>query len=280
MLKRRIYSYFGSLVLVGIGLVLIFLLKRYQKDLQKEVLGTQVLTSSGSLSFASTKLQAISLLVSVCIILMNFLLGIAMKYFCKIEKHESKTSFDLSFVQKLLRIQLINSLSLVVMSHIFLAEDNLVIWLQGGLLYDAFFLMLSKVVMFVIDPFLEFMQFVKVLKRGKFKDNPKGSTLLQYEANKLFTGVKIDLPDAYSGAISIFYICIFFMPLLPFSGIFLFVGIVILYFQQKIRFARIYKRPAEIESRIAIDAIYRLGFGSVLLFVSHSNSVDLSCRFL
>ena len=100
LLRRRIYSYFVSLVLVGIGLVLIFLLKRYQKNIQRDLLGTQ----SGTLSTDSTKLQAISLLVSVCIILTNFLLGIAMKYFCKIEKHDSNTTFNLSFVQKLLRI--------------------------------------------------------------------------------------------------------------------------------------------------------------------------------
>jgi hypothetical protein len=156
------------------------LLKRYQKDLQREMLGTQISSSGNSLNLESTKLQAISLLVSVIIILMNFLLGIAMKYFCKIEKHESRTTFNLSFVQKLLRIQLINSLSLVVMSHVFLADDTFVIWLQGGLIYDAFFLMLSKVVMFLIDPLLEFSQYVKIFKRAKFRDNPKSSSLLQY----------------------------------------------------------------------------------------------------
>ena len=64
------------------------------------------------------------------------------------------------------------------MSHAFLADDTFVIWLQGGIIYDAFFLMLSKVVMFLVDPLLEFKQYIKIFKRGKFTKDPKSSALL------------------------------------------------------------------------------------------------------
>jgi hypothetical protein len=191
-----------------------------------------------------------------------------MKYFCKIERHTSSTTFNLSFVKKLVRVQLINSCALIIISHMILIKDKKFIWLQGGLLYDAFFLMLSKVAMFVIGPLLSFNQYKKWYKRKQLKKDPKKSSLLQYEANELFTGSEIHLGSAFGSAIQTYYVCIFFLPILPSAGYILLVGILVLHYSQKYRFARWYKRPAEINTKIAIDAIYRLGFGAILLFVS------------
>lgn len=214
--------------MIGISFGIVLLLKNYQVILRKE--NAEEFGIEKGLTFESIKLYLTSMMVSTCLVLINYGLNAIMKFFCKIERHTSTTTFNLSFVKKLVRVQLINSCALIIISHLILIDDKKFIWLEGGLLYDAFFLMLSKVMMFAISPLLSFNQYKKWYKRWRLKKDPKKSSLLQYEANEVFTGSSIHLGSAFGSAIQTYYVCIFFMPILPSAGLLLLVGILILHY--------------------------------------------------
>lgn len=170
VLKRRIYTYIASFCLIGVSLAIVLLFKSYQVKLREERSG--LIEDEKGLGYKRVRLILLSWAVSFCLVSINICLNNIMKLFCKIERHSSTTTFNLSFVKKLVRVQLINSCGLIILSHFLLIEDSKLIWLEGGLIYDAFFLILSKLFMFIVAPLLDFPYYIKLFQRWKLRKYP------------------------------------------------------------------------------------------------------------
>lgn len=67
----------------------------------------------------------------------------------------------------------------------------------------------------------------------------------------------------------------FFLPVLPLSGVFLLVAVLLVQLCERYLFTRVYKRPNEASGRIALNSIFALGFGNIILFVSFGIIIDI-----
>lgn len=91
--------------------------------------------------------------------------------------------------------------------------------------------------------------------------------LLQFQLNQVFEGPEIYLSHDYAEGISLFYLVLFFSPIIPWISMLACLCYIGLYFTQKYLYATCYKRPNEIGSRIGIDSIYRAGWGYMVYFI-------------
>lgn len=265
---RYLTTYFFSILAISLNFLTIYLIKRRQKDMRISNMSISDITKGNSNSLIYT----VSFLISLIIIAINSLNRVIMRYFTKLELHESQTEFNLSYSQKLSRLEFINTCGVVLFTHIQLAVNKRHIWVAGGLVYDASFVLLSYIVNMSIGPFFKYKSWVKSFKRWRFRKLKSGfSSLLQFEANELFTKGEIDLAYCYSKGVSAFLTAAFFTPVIPFSGLVITVALIITYWVQKIRFARLCKRPKEAGAKIALDSIYRLGYAPFILYVNFFN---------
>lgn len=275
VIKRRVFTYVGSLMLIAISFFIVLSLKNFQKNIgknneksQENATTTTEVNTDDMFSKEYLTLSLLSGSVSLTIVVVNKILEFAMKYFCTLEKHSSTTTFNLSYIHKLVRVQLFNTCGVVVISHLLLSEDKKNIWTNGGLIYDAGYFIIFKAFFTAPLMFFSLDWFLKLWKRKKLKKDPDNSLLLQYEANELYTGSKITPSLIFSAPLQIYYISLFYMPIFPLSSLLLLISITSIYYLEKYLFARRYSRPEEIDSKIGIDIVYRLGYGPIILYVS------------
>jgi hypothetical protein len=217
-------------------------------------------------------INVLSLIVTGVLILINLLLSKLLEFFCKLELHYCKTNLNLSFIQKLSRLQLINTCAVIVIAHIVLFEEKGDIFRPGGIMYEASYMLIWKMVSSAAMSFMLPMHLWKKFKKMRFLKNMKKSPLLQYEANLLFTGAKIHPGKLFAFPVNFLHLVSFFLPIVPLGSVCLLVGCLSKYFAMKYLFARIYERPEELGVRIALDSIYRLGYSPIILYVSFQKS--------
>ena len=261
--KRRWTTFLSSFLILFFSFCVILALKYTQKYSTKR----NALSGSheGGLSVYTNLL--ISLLISALVALINTSLHFLMKYFVSIEKHESFTEFDLSFCQKLVRFQCFNTFGIICAVHFITASNKKLIWMSGGLLYDAVFVILSTNALPLIKLLFDPLYFWKVYKRWRLNKNPGKYILLQFEANELMEGKNIDLALAFSNLTTIYFIVVFFLPIFPFGSFVLFVSTSCVYCAQKFLFSKVYKKPREVGRRIGLESIYTISFGPTVLFL-------------
>ena len=264
---RRVINYIASFVLIFISYLIVGTLKVRQKQSKQRVYESVEL-GENRFSRDNVVVDLFTAGVTLTIVVINLILNVTMKFLSGLELHRSRTKFHLSYIQKLVRAQFFNTCGVLVVTHIIVADDIEKIWQQGSLLYDASFLIVWKMLSDAMSSMIKLETFWKMFQRWRLKKNPKQSYLLQYEANHLYTGVEVNAGYIFSRGLQLLYICVFFLPVIPLCGVFLFIGIGLYYFAQKYMFARAYRRPEEIDTEIALDAIYRIGYCPVILYVS------------
>ena len=271
LIKRRVYTYTASTLLLFLSFIVVLMLKSYQLRVYQDLPESQrnqPMTSSQNLKFL-----AISGSISVVIMIINQVLDFTMLFFCELEKHNSVDDFNMSYMKKLVRLQFFNTCGVLSLSHMILNHDGASgIWQQGGLIYDACIILLSKFVMLPLKIVLDPKVLIKWIQRRLLEKNVKRSEMLQYEANELYTGSELNLSGAFGDGLEVYYACMFFLPIVPISSFALLLSMISLLYLQKYMFARVYKRPPEIGSNIALESIYMIGMGPFILLVRNNPS--------
>ena len=270
LLKRRTYTYVASILLLILSFIAVLLLKSYQMSLYNQAATVKEdIEQQGDLTETENiQSMAISFSISVVILAINQALNLTMLYFCELEKPNSVDEFNMSYMKKLVRLQFFNTCGVVTLSHMVMDfSGGQRIWQQGGLIYDAGMILLSKFLMLPIKSVLDPSILLKWLEKKDLEKDPKRSDLLQYEANELYTGVDFNLSGAFGDGLEVYNACMFFMPLIPLYSIFMLLSYSALYLSNKVMFARLYRRPPEIGSHIALESIYLIGRGPFILLV-------------
>lgn len=153
------------------------------------------------------------------------------------------------------------------MAHILTSSDTRVIWSSGGLLESAGITIIIFGFINIFGDVLDLNYILKLLRRWRFKSNYKKSLLVQYEANKLMTGKEFRLTVSFSSIISLYHLSLFFLPALPLASVVLLVSAMGVLVIQRYLFARVYCRPPEFNSSIALKSIKRISQGTIFYFL-------------
>ncbi len=260
-LKRRVLTTTGSLFVLSIGFVIITAMKFFQKSYtdyaeQKDAIDRYITT-------------ALSLLTSLMITLVNFILKVTIKYFVSQEKRISFTEFDTSFSQKLVVAQILNTCGLVYITHVIFNRNGelFYIWQPGGLIYDAAFVLLSNTLLSTFKYLFDPDYVIKIIQRYKYLRNPNNTEMLQFEANSVMEGRDLDLALSFSNLLVLYYMVIFFLPILPVGGFLLLISTISIYYTQRYLFSRVYKKPKEVSRTIGLESINGIGYGPLVLYV-------------
>ena len=268
-LANRLLTYIGSLFVLIISFLIILGFQYLQDFIIEETedkTGIDTIEESNLVGFIFVHL--ISLVISLIIIAINAFLRLVMSYFVALERHISHTSFNTSFVDKLVRLRFINTCGILTFTHFLVVSPRFYLWKEGGLITNATFVLIVNTLLLPVNELIDFPYILKRINRYLFlRRGPQTSKLLQYQVNELMTGKDIYITYSFSDVLSLYYIVVFFLPVLPFAGIFLLLGTTALYFFQKILFSRVYKKPQQVGSDIGLQAVFRVGFGNIILFV-------------
>lgn len=230
--KKRIKTFFTTIVLLIMSFYILLSIKIYQYNTFED---------SGKISNKDNlKIKAISLLLSVTIILLNVVITKSIRYFSKYEKPSTWTQYNVSVFHKLVIATTINTVAMLLLVNSYNVQQGYagskginLLWFSKSygltsdlcnlLLLDAFF-----------TPFLHIFDpsfFWILLKRhlvviGKKKVN-------QANANKLWTNPEMDLAQRSARYVTVFLVSLIFAPLFP-MGLFLgAISIFIKYFVDK-----------------------------------------------
>jgi len=154
-----------------------------------------------------------------------------------------------------------------VIIHVILFYPNTAIYSRGGLLNDAWFIMISQIVvnpiLNVLNPWLFWTFFKKSRLRKKVASGTAGDTT-QLEAHQMFELPVWDPSFCYAGALKDVMTCIFFQPILPLGPFLGIVSAFLMYWSQKYRLLRQSVRPISLTTAIAAMGAYLLSLGPLV----------------
>ncbi|CAK69146.1 unnamed protein product (macronuclear) [Paramecium tetraurelia] len=204
------------------------------------LLGLNILQSQNLSSFDDAIMIFVTLVISLIITVINQIIYHVIKLLGQSEKHFTKTHHDVSVATKLAIVQFFNS-------GIFTKVINILVYnfqnenpdahaatyaysRQGGVISDAFFLLIVNSFLVPIFAYLDPLYLYKLYQQYFFKvDN----TFNQIEANRIFEGPSVLLYEHYSYVCLSLWISLLFAPLLPISLLFCSSGLLLYYWIQK-----------------------------------------------
>ena len=230
--KKRTKTFFTTSALLAMSFYILLSIKIYQYNTYED---SGKITNKDNL-----KIKAISLLLSVTIILLNVVITKSIRYFSKYEKPSTWTQYNVSVFHKLVTATTLNSVAMLLLVnsynvqqgfsgkkgidlHWFTKSYGLTSDLCNLLLVDAFF----TPVLQIFDPSFFWLLFKRhLVSIGKIKVN-------QAQANKIWTNPEMDLAQRSARYVTVFLVSLIFAPLFP-MGLFLgAISIFIKYFIDK-----------------------------------------------
>jgi len=259
LFKRRMATLIASLLVLGICFGFLLLLKVYQRK-QRE---------SATPESSTFMFRTLSVVISLTISIVNWILSFSMKYFTQLEKHYTLTTKNASLVLKVSLTQFFNTCLMILAVHMWLVTPSFKIWEKGGLLSDAFFIILNDITITPMMDFLDIGYYLKKFKQSSLKKSYKSSSLTQEECNKAFEGNEMDLSIIYAKFIKSIYASLFFLPILPIASVTCFISMGMNYWIYKHRLLRTAKLPASIGHSITVLAIKFVKRSPFIIAVEH-----------
>ena len=140
------------------------------------------------------------------------------------------------------------------------------VWGKGAILTDAWFILLSQVIVSPIVNTCNPYYFLYVIKkRGALKavEDPN-SEMTQTEAHTRVEKPIWDPAFSFAGMINVFYTMIFLQPLLPLSSCFGFATFTLMYWSHKHRLLRMSVKPVTLSDSIAQTSLYMISLGAMV----------------
>lgn len=283
ILKRRLVTIILSLIILGACFGMVLGLKVAQDKAAKN----QAASATNGQLTSTLGVRILSIVISLLILIINNVLAIVLQKLTIYERHSDHTDKNRSMILKICVSQFINTCLLIVAVHAIIikpknridTKGRLRIFhpisnLLGGVLIDAFFILISDLYLSPLLTLFDPMYFMKLCKRSKLKEEltkpNNNSSMIQKDANEIMKGQELDPASLYSKVIKIYLQSIFFMPILPIAPLIAFVAIFINYWVQKYVLLRRAARPISIGHKIVETCVLFIKITPLILGVGVS----------
>ena len=260
---RRTMTYIASFIVLMTCLVIIFILKQYQKSQRDK-------QSAAEAGEVSTTSRLIAILVSVTISLVNFVISFSTRFFTGLEKHNSLTDKNASLMTKVVFAQFFNTSIMIVLIHIWLVSPDHNIAARGAILNDIWFILLNDITLTPLMDYIDIGYYIRWFGQCRFKKSYKTSSVTQEEANKKFEGTQMDPSILYAKIVKLVWTSLFFLPVFPYSAMTCTIALFLTFWIYKHRLLRTAVRPISIGPEITQRAIDLLKLSPIILTVRKS----------
>lgn len=219
---RSLCTNFGAFICLCVAFVINYLLRSLKDSLD----------ASNSQSTSTSDyilIRIVSALMSVIVVMINFILGRIIRMLSSHEKHETYTKYNVSVAIKLVIVMFINTgiIPLIVNWR----RDN---WFnKGGLMTDIFYNTISVSFVGPIIYLIAPAYLVRKIKICCAKSKGNKSKLTQRQANKLFEGPPLDMAQRYSNTMLLLTLSAFYVYILPIVPIIALCGTLFQYWIEK-----------------------------------------------
>lgn len=238
-LKRRLITYAISLFALGVSFVVVYGCSYYQ-DKQAD----NSSSDENTLEY-EWKIRLNSMWPSIIIVMINFILGRAIRYFSSMESHQTFTMYNLSVATKLTVAQCVNT-ALITMIVNLDRDDR---WFKpGGLIADMTYVLISNA---FIQPIMYLFSPMYMLKLMKMRNAEKNPLLNQAEANLIWEGPEVDMAQRYANLMKTLIVTLAYAPILPMGILISLAGVIFEYWVDKFLLIRRHKTPARLSGALA-----------------------------
>lgn len=148
------------------------------------------------------------------------------------------------------------------------------VYSKGAVMSDAWFILIGQVILNPLLNLLNIWYYFRMWTRTSIRkkvETQQAATITQSEAHAAFEDPVWDPSFTYAGIVKDFYTCLFFQPLFPLSGFIGMVGMIFMYWSQKISLLRLSASPASISMDLAENSIYYISISPVIYGVDFSS---------
>lgn len=226
------------------------------------------------------KVRINSIWPSIIIVIINFMLGRAIRYFSSFEKHHTFTYYNTSVGIKLTAAQCINTALITIIVNMDWEDDWFV---AGGLVVDMTFVLLSNA---FVAPLLYVLSPMYFLKRYKQRKAIKNPLILQGEANLLWEEPQVDMAQRYANTMKTLIVTLSYAPILPLGVLISIVGIIVQYWVDKMLLIKRHSRPARLSGALSAAMVRIIPFAILIyaimnyVFMWKLNSEDSYVAFV
>lgn len=249
---RRACTWLATLVVLGTSLLAIFFSSNV-KSLLRKVYGPASVSIEDTIAY-----NVLSFLPSILVVIINLVLVFIIKVTSRMEKHSTQTSYNTSVALKQTIAMFLNT---AVVSFIIHWED---FYSPKGLAAEMYNIMISNAVVqpvvYWINPAYRVQQFIRwrAVKKGDM------ALLSQSEAQKLFEGPELDMPQRYATLMKTYLLTVVYAPMMPFSFLFGLLALCIQYWVDKYMLLRVHARPVRLSHDLDEIMIQVIPVGAML----------------
>lgn len=246
-LKRRITSELGAAALVGAGFICIVMISWGQYDIVRNV-GND-----------SELVPVLSIVVSLFVISINYLLAVATRILSKREKQTTFTAYFTNIARRLCVSMFINTALTTLLAKIaaFFSfgekanSDIFNFYRRGGLLEDMFFVFLSNALSMPLYTLFHPRYLYKIYQQRKAIHSGPNCPLTQQKAHELFEGPELDFPFKHAFLSKTVLVSAFFAPAIPLALVVSIVGLILCYWTDKYVLLRRCSLPASLDHALS-----------------------------
>lgn len=226
---------------------------------------------------SADSIRAATIIPSIITVIINFMVARIIRILSAYEKHSTWTDFNRSVLNMLIVFILLNNIGIPIFIYIALDQD----WFSfGGLAYTVFWLEIMNSfvspVIYVIGPKNLAKKLMQCIYRRKEKNGELNVS--QKQANLIFEGPELDLPDRFVNIIKNFSLCLFYAPIVPIGVPIAIFGLLFEMMAFKIMLVRVHSRPKNYNSDLVIQAASWIRWGLLLyslgIFIFYQKLVE------
>ena len=265
-LFRRLITVFVALLVLGVAVAI--------------MAGTaawKVQVKENKENESADSIRAATIIPSIITVMINFIVARIIRVLSAYEKHSTWTDFNRSVLNMLIVFILLNNIGIPIFIYIALDQD----WFSfGGLAYTVFWLEIMNAfvspVIYLVGPknmAKKLMQFIY-----RRKENNEELNISQKQANLVFEGPELDLPDRFANIIKNFSLSLFYAPIVPIGVPIAIIGLVFEMMAFKVMLVRVHSRPKNYNSDLVIQAASWIRWGLLLyslgIFIFYQKLVE------
>lgn len=219
-------------------------------------------SNTQEVSGESVMFYVLTFLPSLCVVLTNIALNAVVRHFTLMEKHLSETQYNASVASKLTIAMFLNTAVIAVVIHY---ED---FYSSSGLVVEAYNILIANAVIQPLCCLIGPKLIIRKVRQRLARLRGERCGLSQREANSLFEGPPVDMPQRYAGFLKTYLLTVFYAPVLPISFAFCLFAITLGYWVDKAMLLRVNARPARLGSALNSSMQAFIPLGCVLYSAS------------
>jgi hypothetical protein len=237
--KYSVYVYLATFVLLSISFLIHFFINQLKDSIENDAAG-----GNNTSSVPYNGIRFLAFLLSLLVVLVNFLLGKIIRLFSSYQKLGTYSEYHLTVATQLSIGMFINTgiVPLVINN----SKQN---WFNAsGLVVDVFFntigISFISPLTYALDP----MYIFKWWQRRRAEKKQQKANISQHKLNTLYEGAVLDMAQRYSNLMLLFMITVFYTPLIPITPFITGWGALIEYWIEKYMLLNVHNRPETLGS--------------------------------